>query len=75
MRAAKPILFSEFVSEMHEVLREARNTNAVDGKGRNIELYFGDMMQRLEAAVDIVNARMAHDWRGAARRGAARRVD
>lgn len=55
----KPLLFSQFVSEMEEVLREARDTCAVDAKGRNVELYFGDMMRRLEDAVDLVNDRIA----------------
>jgi hypothetical protein len=55
----KPVLFSEFVSEMYEALREARDTCAVDSKGRNVELYFGDMMRRLEDAIDLVNDRIS----------------
>jgi len=54
----RPLLFSEFVAEMHEVLREARQTCATDARGRNVELYFGDMMRRLEDAVDLVNDRI-----------------
>lgn len=50
--------FIEFISEMYEVMREARETNAVDKQGRNVELYFGDMMRRLEDAVDLVNERI-----------------
>lgn len=55
----RPLLFSEFVTEMHEVLREAKKTCATDARGRNVELYFGDMMRRLEDAVDLVNDRIA----------------
>lgn len=54
-----PLSFAEFVVEMEEVLREARETAAVDGSGRNVELYYGDMMRRLESAIDLVNARIA----------------
>jgi hypothetical protein len=50
---------SEFVTEMYEVLREARETCAVDSRGRNVEMYFGDMMRRLEDAVEVVNDRVA----------------
>lgn len=50
--------FCEFTSEMYEILREARETNAVDKQGRNVELYFSDMMRRLEDAVDLVNDRI-----------------
>jgi hypothetical protein len=54
----QPLMLSEFIAEMHEIVREARETCAVDDKGQNIELYFGDMMRRLERAVDLVNARV-----------------
>lgn len=53
-----PLLFTEFVTEMHEILREARETQATDARGRNIELYYGDMMRRLEDAIDLVNDRV-----------------
>jgi hypothetical protein len=53
-----PLSFAEFVVEMDEVLREARETCAVDHRGRNIELYYGDMMRRLQSAVDLVNSRI-----------------
>lgn len=58
-RGPSPLLFTEFITEMHEILRDARKTQATDVQGRNIELYYGDMMKRLEGAVDLVNARIA----------------
>jgi hypothetical protein len=53
-----PLLFTEFVSEMHEVVREARQTGATDKAGRDVALYYGDMLHRLEDAVDLVNERL-----------------
>jgi hypothetical protein len=53
-----PLLFTEFVIEMYEILREARETQATDARGRDIELYYGDMMRRLEGALDLVNDRI-----------------
>ena len=56
----KPLLFTEFIVEMHEILREAREACTTDSQDRNIELYYGDMMRRLEDAVDLVNVRIAN---------------
>ena len=53
------LTLSEFLVEVHEMIREARETSAVDKRGRNVELYFGDMERRLEEAVDVVNDRIA----------------
>jgi hypothetical protein len=61
-----PMLFTEFVTEMTEILREARETQRqcpatpmTDARGRNIALYYGDWMERLEDAVDLVNERVS----------------
>lgn len=52
------MLLSDFISEVHEIVREARISCAVDGRGRNVELYYRDMLRRLEDAVDAVNERI-----------------
>jgi hypothetical protein len=61
-----PLLFTDFVIEMYEILREARETQAADARGRNIELYYGDMMRRLEDALDLVNDRIVRRSLGGA---------
>jgi hypothetical protein len=51
----KPMTFSEFVSELHELRRDAHATNDYSAI-----LRYEDLIARLEKAVDVVNARVVH---------------
>jgi hypothetical protein len=61
-----PLLLTEFVAQMHEIMREAKWTHRQcpatpmeDARGRNIALYYADLMERLDDAVDLVNERIS----------------
>lgn len=54
MSKLKPITLSEFISEVHEIVRE--DGFFPDGKSK--ATYYRDMLRRIERAVDDVNARL-----------------